>query len=123
MTSSYLLMMDFETVWNLRVTHLIIPESFLDWLLYQYNIPHIPTLLTKIFVWFVSLEFKWLWLVAGNGYLQRDGVGEVLDEDGGLNVKGLGVTNCIKCLQRGWIGVGSFTKGGGWRFKKGAHVG
>ena len=47
-------------------------ERFLDWLLifinimYQYNEPNIPTLLTTIFVWFVSSEFKWLWLVAEN---------------------------------------------------------
>ena len=38
--------------------------------------------------WFVSSEFKWLCLVAGNRYLQCDGLGEVgiLDEVGGLTV-------------------------------------
>ena len=42
-----------------------------------------------MFVWFVSSEFKWLWLVPGNKYLQCDGVGEVvLDEDGILTVGG-----------------------------------
>ena len=57
--------------------------------MYQYNIPNIPILLTTMFVWFVSSEFKWLWLVPGNKYLQCDGVGEVvLDEDGILTVGG-----------------------------------
>ena len=38
--------------------------------------------------WFVSSECKWLWLVAGNRYLQCDGLGEVgiLDEVGELTV-------------------------------------
>ena len=35
-------------------------------------------------LWLVSSEFKWLWLVAGNRYLQCDGLGEV----GGLTVDG-----------------------------------
>ena len=58
--------------------------------LYQFNVANISTILTTIFVWFVSSEFKWLWLVAGNEYLPRDGVGEVgvLEEDGGLNIEG-----------------------------------
>ena len=54
--------------------------------MHQYNVPIIPTLLTTIFTWFVLSEFKWLWLVAGNKYIQCDGLGEadVLDEDAGL---------------------------------------
>ena len=55
--------------------------------LYQYNVPHIPTLLTTIFVWFVLSDFKWLWLVAGNRCRYDDeGEDSVLDEDGGLTV-------------------------------------
>ena len=38
----------------------------------------------------MSSEFKWLWLVAGNSYLQCDGLGEVdvLDDFGGLDLQG-----------------------------------
>ena len=52
--------------------------------------------------WFVSSEFKWLWLVAGNRYLQCDELGEVsvLDEVGRLNVTGWCWGDCIKCLKR-----------------------
>ena len=68
--------------------------------MHQYSLSNIPTVLTTIFVWFLSSDFKCLWLVAGNRYLQCDGVGEfgVLDEDGGLTV-------------------------GNKSFKKGEHVG
>ena len=43
-----------------------------------------------IMLWFVSSEFKWLWLVAGNRYLQCDGLQgvSVLDEVGGLTIRG-----------------------------------
>ena len=56
--------------------------------LYQFNLPNISTSQTTILVWFVSSEFKWLWLVAE--YLQCHGIGETgeLDEDGGLTVGG-----------------------------------
>ena len=49
---------------------------------------------------FVSSEFKWLWLVTGNRYLQCDGVGEVdvLDEVAGcFDCQGYGGENCVKC--------------------------
>ena len=43
-----------------------------------------------IMLWFVSSEFKWLWLVAGNRYLQCDGLQGVgvLDEVGELTIRG-----------------------------------
>ena len=48
----------------------------------QYSVPNVSTLVTTIFAWFVLSEFKWLWFVARNRYLQCNGVGEVgvLDE-------------------------------------------
>ena len=62
--------------------------EFLSLLIFQSNIPDIPTLLSNICFQFVSSEFRWLWLVAGNRYLQHDRVMEVyvLDDDGGLMV-------------------------------------
>ena len=44
----------------------------------------------RIKFWYASSEFKWLWLVADNKYLQCDCLGEVsvLDEVGGLTVEG-----------------------------------
>ena len=67
-------------------------------------------------VCFISSKLKWL-LVSGNGYLQRDSVGEVgmLYEDGELTFKAplkgrqyklqkTGERNCIKCLKKGWNG-------------------
>ena len=72
--------------------------------MYQYNVPNIPTLLTTTFVCFVSSEFKWLWLVAGNRYHQCDGIQR----------------ERIKRLKRGW-------KNKYWmkeqKFKKGQHIG
>ena len=57
--------------------------------MYQYNVPNISTLVTTIFVWFVSLEFRWLWLVI----LQCDGVKEigVMDEDDRFTFGEMGV--------------------------------
>ena len=54
--------------------------------------PYIPTVLTTIFVWFVSSEFICFWLFAGNRYPQCEGVRDVgvLDEDGELTVGGRG---------------------------------
>ena len=48
--------------------------------------------------WFVSSEFKWLWLVAGNRYLQCDRLGKVgvLDEVGGLIVGRVGCMELYK---------------------------
>lgn len=45
-------------------------------------------------------------MVAGNIYLQCNGVEEVgvLDEDGGLIFQGWGRADCIKCLKRKWNG-------------------
>ena len=31
----------------------------------------------RVKIWFVWSQFKWLWLVAGNRYLQCDGLGKV----------------------------------------------
>ena len=44
-----------------------------------------------------------MWLVAGNRYLQCDGLGKIvtLYEVGGLALKGWVVGNCIKGLKRG----------------------
>ena len=68
--------------------------------LYQYHVNNIPTLLTTMFARFVSSEFKCVWFIAGNRYLQCDAVGEnsVLNEDGGFTVAGWGEGNFIKCL-------------------------
>ena len=54
------------------------------------SISDILILATTTFVWFVSSEFTWLWLAAGNKYFQCDRVREVvvLYEDGGLTVEG-----------------------------------
>ena len=54
----------------------------------QYNVPNILTLLTPIIVYFASSEYRWFWLVAGNRYIQFDGVRKayILDEDGGLTM-------------------------------------
>lgn len=60
----------------------------------QYNVPNISTLVTTVFVWFVSLEFRWLWLVVtGKRYLQCDGVKEigVLDDDDRLTFGEVGL--------------------------------
>ena len=53
--------------------------------------------------WFVSWEFKWLWLVARNIYLHFDGLreGEFFDEVGEMTVEGWAGGNCTKYLKRG----------------------
>ena len=58
----------------------------------------------RVKVWFVWSQSKWLWLVAGNRYLQCDGLGKVfvLDKVGELAVRAWGGGNCIECLKRGW---------------------
>ena len=58
----------------------------------KFNVPYISILLTTRFVWFVSSEFKWLWLAAESRCLQCDGVVEVgmVDEEGGLTIQGCG---------------------------------
>ena len=76
--------------------------------LYWYNVFNIPTLLTTILHWFPSSEFKCFWLVAGNKYLQCDGVREVgvLGEDGGLTIRVLWGA-CIQYLKRACNGKSS----------------
>ena len=49
---------------------------------------------------FVSSEFKWSWLVAGNRYLQCDGQGRLRYEVGGLTIRGWGERNYIKYFKR-----------------------
>lgn len=46
----------------------------------------------QIKFWYILIEFKCLWLAAGNRCFQCDGLGEVglLDEVGGLTVEGRG---------------------------------
>ena len=67
--------------------------------MYQYNVPTIPTLLTTIFVWYVSSEFKWLQWVAGNRYIQYDQLGELGGWDGRLIVGGGRVSH--RCREHG----------------------
>ena len=57
-------------------------------------------------MWFVSSEFKWLWIVLEIGIFHFVGIVEVnlFDEDGGLTFVGWGGGNFIKCLKRGWNG-------------------
>ena len=87
----------------------------------QYNVANFPPLATALFVWFVSSEFKRLWLVSGNRHIQCDGsqVG-VLGEDGGLSIWGWGGGNCIKCLKKEWNGKKGW---GNKNFKKGGMLG
>ena len=54
--------------------------------------------------WFASLDFKWLWLVAGSRYFQWDGweAVAVLDEAGVLTIKGWGggtISNVLKRVE------------------------
>ena len=54
--------------------------------------------------WFISSEFTWLWLVAGNWDFQCNSFGKVnvFDEFGGLTLRSWHGGNCIKCLKSGW---------------------
>ena len=61
---------------------------------------NIPTIQTSIFVCFVSPEFRWIWLVAGNFKVRKVGV---LDEDGGLTFGGWSGGDCIKRLKYGGV--------------------
>ena len=65
--------------------------------MYQYNVATFSALSTKLFVWFVSSEFRWL-LEAVNRYLPCSGVRDfiVLGKNGGLIVN--------KSLKRVWNG-------------------
>ena len=65
--------------------------------MYQYDVPNTSMVLTATFVWFVSSEFRWLWLAARNRHIQYDCVREVnvSDEDGGLTVAGGGGATAI----------------------------
>ena len=89
-------MMDFEIVLNLRTMSLNCTRklfsltSCLYSYLYQYNVPNISILQSTAKFWFDWLKCKWLWLIAGKRYLECDGVEDVgvLDEDGGLTVRG-----------------------------------
>ena len=83
----------------------------LDWLLTFINI--YINIIYQIFLLpkqclflFVSSEFKWLWLIAGNRYRQCDCVMKVgvFDEYGGLSFGRRGWGNCIQCVKRGWNG-------------------
>ena len=66
--------------------------------------------------WIVSSEFKWLWLVAENKYLQCDELEiSVLDEVGGLPVclRGSSWGNCDVLKEGEWKnGVGKQKEGG-----------
>ena len=55
----------------------------------------------KILVLSCFIGIKWLWLVAGNRYLQCNGIKKVVvfDEVGGLTICwGWGRGSCIKCF-------------------------
>ena len=70
-----LLYLKFGILWNSRrkyshyAKYFFRLTSYLYSYLYQYNLSSIPTVLATIFIWFVSSEFRCLWLVAGNIYV------------------------------------------------------